>query len=88
MREPVEQHDPAVLGPPFPRTRPSDVYDLEALQPALPGHGQSAPARVDRQNPPRRPRRILQTTEGQEEDRADRDPYRVDPGKEAAEHAL
>ena len=77
MRHFVEEDDPLLA-------RARDVHDLVAAQPAMLRDVERAHARLDRQDLSFRPRRILRAAQNDEQNRAKRDPPRVEPAKHFA----
>lgn len=84
MRNAVEKHDPAVLGPALAAARPRHVHHFVAAQPALGGSRERPSSGLDRENAPLRTRRILEPAQCEKENGADGDPRRVEPPKHAA----
>src|SRR4028118_1902067 len=78
---------PARLGRRVAGARTGDVHALEVPQATRFGDGQSALPRLDGEDPPLRTRRIFETAQREEKDRADGQPDDVRPGEDAPEHA-
>lgn len=87
MRVAVEKHDPAILRRAFSPARAGHVHDLVVLHPARSGEGERALAGLDREDAACRTGRVFEAAQRDEQDRADREPCRIDPRKEAPEHA-
>jgi acyl carrier protein len=78
VRDAVEQDHPPVLRRPLPRTRSRHVHDLVAVESALLRDRESALSGLDGEHAPRRTRRIFESAECEEEDRAESDPAEGD----------
>jgi acyl carrier protein len=81
MRNFVEQDHPAVLRRPLPRPPAGDVHDLVVIEAARAGDLQRAGTGLDREDAALGAGRILETAQGEEENRAERDPRGVEPAK-------
>ena len=84
VRDSVQQDDPALFRAPFPRPCPRHVHDFVIGEALVTRDGQGPPAGFDREDASFRAGRIFGTAQGDEEERAERNPREVEPPKHAA----